>query len=193
MNTTPTLQVVILQLAYTHGVDLSQAGVRVSLALPGRPDRWIITRLDGQRISVTRCVGADDQGLELELEMVLVWQAEGWVPVELVHTDEVWNTYVQAAQAAGIPVYNEHDETDFAHFAEYWAQQLLAQGWLAHSRPVAEARVHRLAGCQSVHSGPCYGELWRCASCGKTVCCAEGTTDQPDLCDDCWSRQHAAP
>lgn len=40
--------------------------------------------------------------------------------------------------------------------------------------------------CQSDHVGNCYGVLWQCEACGKTVCCAEGTDDHPELCDDCW-------
>jgi hypothetical protein len=48
----------------------------------------------------------------------------------------------------------------------------------------------RLPGCQSMNHTECYGELWQCAQCGKTICCAEGTDDDPDLCDDCWVQTH---
>jgi len=47
--------------------------------------------------------------------------------------------------------------------------------------------------CQSTnHPVPdaCYGDLWQCAACGKWVCCQEGTTDDPDLCDTCWVQKH---
>jgi hypothetical protein len=43
-----------------------------------------------------------------------------------------------------------------------------------------------MAGCQSTNHTECYGELWQCAACGKTVCSAEGTDNHPELCDDCW-------
>ena len=50
----------------------------------------------------------------------------------------------------------------------------------------------RLLGCQSTNHDQCYGELWQCAACGKTVCYAEGTDNDPELCDDCWVRKHYA-
>ncbi len=49
---------------------------------------------------------------------------------------------------------------------------------------------HRIRGCQSMNHSECYGELWQCAQCGKPICYAEGTDDDPDLCDDCWVQTH---
>jgi hypothetical protein len=49
----------------------------------------------------------------------------------------------------------------------------------------------RMAGCQSTNHTECYGELWQCEKCGKTVCCAEGSSHDPDLCDDCWAEKYA--
>ena len=51
----------------------------------------------------------------------------------------------------------------------------------------------RIPGCESTNHDQCYGELWQCSACGKTVCSAEGTDDRPDLCDDCWMAQHRPP
>lgn len=48
----------------------------------------------------------------------------------------------------------------------------------------------RMKGCQSTHHTECYGELWQCAGCGKTVCYAEGSDHNPELCDDCWAEKH---
>ena len=47
--------------------------------------------------------------------------------------------------------------------------------------------ANRLPGCESVNHTLCYGEMWQCSACGKSVCYAEGTDVDPDLCDDCWS------
>jgi hypothetical protein len=44
----------------------------------------------------------------------------------------------------------------------------------------------RISGCQSTNHRECYGELWQCQRCGKTVCYAEGTDNDPAVCDDCW-------
>ena len=43
----------------------------------------------------------------------------------------------------------------------------------------------RFAECESTNHGRCYGDLWQCIQCGKTVCSAEGSDNDPDLCDDC--------
>jgi len=40
--------------------------------------------------------------------------------------------------------------------------------------------------CQSKNHTEHYGNLWECKMCGKMVCCNEGTTDNPDICDDCY-------
>ena len=48
----------------------------------------------------------------------------------------------------------------------------------------------RLPGCESTNHDLCYGELWQCSQCGKTVCAAEGSDDDPELCDDCWVAKH---
>ena len=52
--------------------------------------------------------------------------------------------------------------------------------------------MKRLSGCKSTHPGDCYGELWQCAACEKTVCYAEGSDDHPELCDACWVKHYAA-
>jgi len=48
----------------------------------------------------------------------------------------------------------------------------------------------RITGCQSTNHSECYGELWSCERCGKSVCYAEGTDNDPDVCDDCWVQIH---
>lgn len=47
-----------------------------------------------------------------------------------------------------------------------------------------------MVGCQSTNHSACYGELWQCQRCGKTVCYAEGTDDDRTICDDCWVTIH---
>jgi len=196
----PAMESIIKQLAAEYGVDLSQQGAQLSLEMPTRPDRWLIANLDGQRISLTRFFVEESDCLAPDLDMVFALTPRGWEPLELLYADEVWDAYVYAAEAASVPIYDEQEEIIFAHFTEYWAQQLHQQGWLTHSRRLpdlvwprgAEEAPRRMAGCQSTHPGPCYGELWQCAACGKTVCYAEGTDDHPELCDDCWCKRYGA-
>jgi len=56
-----------------------------------------------------------------------------------------------------------------------------------------EEAPRRIAGCQSTNHDDCYGDLWTCSNCGKTVCCAEGSDNDPALCDDCWAQHHVRP
>lgn len=35
-----------------------------------------------------------------------------------------------------------------------------------------------------------YGELWQCAACKHWFCYAEGTDNDPGICDSCWSKEH---
>ncbi len=197
-NLSPQLEAVIRQLATVHRVDLAQRSASLSVEMSTRSERWIITNLDGTRISVTRCVVEEGDCLGLELDMVFAVHTAGWELVELVHSSALWAEYTQAANAAGIPMYHDNGDLRFTSFSEYWAHQLQQQGWLTHAYPVEadptfECEPHgRLLGCQSTHPGPCYGELWPCASCGKTICCAEGTDNHPELCDDCWCQQYGS-
>ena len=197
VTTSPQMEQIIKQLAAEYGVDLSQQGAQLSLGMPSRPDRWLIANLDGKRLCLTRFFVEEGDCLAPDLDMVFALTPHGWEPLELLYADELWDAYVQASQAVGIPIYDEQEETIFAHFTEYWAQQLEAQGWLTHSRRLpdlvwprgADESCVRMAGCQSTHPGPCYGELWQCSACGKTICYVEGSDDHPELCDDCWVKQ----
>jgi hypothetical protein len=149
--------------------------------------------LDGERFSLTCCLVAPDETLTPEVDMVFTMHEVGWEPIELLYSNEVFTTYVQAAQTEGRPVSDAEGNLRFDTFTEYWAKQLEEQGWAEHSHPLFEQESEgRLAGCQSTNHPMCYGELWQCAACGKTVCYAEGTDNHPELCDDCWSKRQAA-
>ena len=47
-------------------------------------------------------------------------------------------------------------------------------------------KTGRILGCQSKNHTQCKGELWICKRCGKRICWEEGSTDLPEVCDDCW-------
>lgn len=197
----PRMAAAITRLAARHDLELGQPGASLALALSGRYERWLITTLSGARLSVTHCWVEGDEELAPDLDMVFALSTAGWEPLELVYADEIWHTYTQAAEVNGTPVYDEHGDIYFACFTEYWAHQLQQQGWVTHAYPVAvqeggrgcdfpDTLSGRLPGCHSNHPGPCYGELWCCAACTKTVCYAEGTDNHPELCDSCWVKQY---
>jgi hypothetical protein len=201
--TSPQMAQIITQLGVRHAAVWACAGAYLSLARADRSDRWVIAALSGHRISVTHCWVEADECLSPDLEMVFARQGTGWEPLELLHTDTVWQTYTHAARGCGFAIYDDQGDVLFAHFTEYWACQLIQQGWVDHSYVVEEgrrgrqtesqvSRQMRLVGCQSSHPGACYGEVWPCAGCGKTVCFAEGSDHHPELCDVCWGKHYAA-
>lgn len=50
--------------------------------------------------------------------------------------------------------------------------------------------MSRILKCESTNHDHCWGIVWQCAECGKSVCCEEGSTEDIDLCDDCWWEKH---
>ena len=49
-------------------------------------------------------------------------------------------------------------------------------------------RIHRTIPNPKGVRG-CYGELWVCGDCKRTICAGAGADDlYPDLCDDCWAK-----
>ena len=48
----------------------------------------------------------------------------------------------------------------------------------------------RIPGCESTNHTECYGVLWQCANCSKSICWAEGTDHDPDICDECWAEKY---
>jgi hypothetical protein len=182
-------------LATKHRVNLAQRGTWLILTMPARPEQWMIYHYEDGRVSLTRFLVLEDSTCALDLDLVFEIHPLGWEPVELIYDPDFWAAYVQAAEAGGLAVYDGRGKVYFAGFTEYVARLIEAQGWPEQSYKQVEALVEsidlrwvRLPGCQSDHSGSCYGVLWQCAACGKTVCCAEGSDDHPELCDDCWSR-----
>jgi hypothetical protein len=144
--------------------------------------------MDGERFSLTCCLVEPDETLVPEVDMVFILHPEGWEPIELLYSNEAFTSYVQTVEAAGLAVYDSEGNLRFDTFTEYWAEQLNVQGWAEYGQSLAEEELsRRMVGCESTNHPFCYGELWQCAACGKTVCCNEGSDDHPELCDDCWA------
>lgn len=184
----PQMERIAKQLAARHGMDWNEKGAYLTLAMPGRLERWLFINLDGERFSLTCCLVERDETLTPEVDMVMTMHTEGWEPIELLYSHEAFTAYVQAAQAADLPVYDAEGNLRFDTFTEYFAQVLEEQGWLAYGYPLLDPEAGgRMPGCQSTNHTVCYGELWQCVACGKTVCYNEGTTNHPELCDDCWA------
>ncbi len=131
------MQQLIEQLAAKHQVDVSIAGVRLWLALPGTTERLLIASLSGGRVGLTHCVADANEQLVCDMDLVFLVTEVGWRPIELLHADAVWAAYVQgAATTGGAQVYDEAGEICLPSFAEYWVEQLTQQRWLEESQPL---------------------------------------------------------
>lgn len=179
MKPSPTMQHLITQLAVKHRVDLSESGQYLRLALPDHSIHLIIETTDDHQVMVGCYDGYGTEDADPYLRFAPGYPT-GWLPVELLYSPQEWAAFQQLAGCSIDP-----DAVELADLTEYWAKRLLEQGWLLQGEKRAEPHG-RLPGCQSTNHTKCYGELWRCAACGKTVCCAEGTDNHPELCDDCW-------
>lgn len=184
----PQMEQLVKDLAARHKMDWTQPGERRDLTMVGHAERWLLLNLDGERFRVLCYLVEPDGILTPEVDMVFQIHAVGWEPIELLYSPEAFASFLQAAYAAQLPVYDAEGNLYFDTFTEYWAAQLQAQGWVEYGQPLDEGEsCRRLVGCQSTNHTVCYGELWQCAICQKTVCCNEGSTDHPELCDECWA------
>jgi hypothetical protein len=191
--TSPRMAQLVKSLALKHQVNLAVRGACLILAMPDRTERWMIYHYDDGRVSVTRFLVFEDRSFALDLDLVFEIHPLGWEPVELIYDPDFWQAYLQAAEAEGSAAYDEYGQTRFAGFTEYVARQIEAEGWPEQSHQQIADGWSRLPGCQSTNHDFCYGVLWQCSDCGKTVCYAEGTDDYRELCDDCWASKHHVP
>lgn len=190
----PQMEQIVKDIAARHEMDWNQREARLELTMPGHTERWLLLNLDGERFSVC-CYLVEENGiLTPDVDMVFEIHAVGWEPIELLYSQEAFANFLQHACAAHLPVYDVEGNLYFDTFTEYWADQLKAQGWIECGQLLAEdASCRRMVGCQSTNHAVCYGELWECAACQKVVCCAEGTDNHPEVCDDCWVKLYVPP
>jgi len=120
----PYMERVVTQLATVYGVDLAQQGATFNVDAPEYFRRWLIGNIDGERIGITRCQIDKNDLMQPDLDMVFAVTQQGWEPREIMHSDQVWQTYIAAMQAFGQPVTNEQGDFNFATFADFMAQDL---------------------------------------------------------------------
>lgn len=194
MLSTTTLQVSSIQqfietLADRHGVDLCQMGVSLTLTRPGQPDSLLLYNAGLDHLVMAHLVRDPDGQLFPEVEFLFfTGDPNGWKPVEIRYSPAVWLAYRDATgKQEKDDASANNSEAMLNGFVAYWAGRLIEQGWLTAGRACV-----RISGCQSTSHPTCYGMLWQCAVCHRTFCCAEGTDNHPDLCDDCWAAHFAA-
>ena len=185
MKPSPQMQQLIEQLAIKHEMNLVEPGSYLRLAILDYSVHLIIETDPDCQVIVGCYAGHGTEDADPYMRFVSSYPV-GWVPMEVLYSPDEWQMFVQQ-----IGLFINPDDVDLADLTEYWAKCLLEQGWLINGEK-QEAPDGRLPGCQSTHHTQCYGQLWQCAVCHKTVCYAEGTDNHPELCDDCWNQLYAS-
>ena len=109
MDTAAKMQAVITQLLEQHGIAVSESDLFLWLALPERPERLIIERIDERYLSVALAQAEQLGYFTLAPQLFFATDATGWTPI---HLDGVASV------------------DDLTQFAEAWAQRILDEGWL---------------------------------------------------------------
>jgi hypothetical protein len=188
MKTAPKLQALVEQLAVQYCFDLQGTGDALALEQEAEVPwaRLLIENLGAKRIKLSCQLYIFDEWVDEPA--IVFWTAPtgDWAPIEVTQIQGGWQGYAALDPQGDLEdFYDPAGQATLAHFAEAELfVNLTTQGWLTNSRRVV--RPAHWPGCQRKHAGPCYGLLWQCAACGKSVCCAEGTDDHPEVCDACW-------
>lgn len=190
-STTPpqvSIQRFIESLAHRYGLDLCQMGVSLTLTRLGQPDSLLFYNAGLDHLVLAHLVRDPEGQLLPEVEFLFfTGNLDGWQPVEIRYSPAAWMAYRDATdQQDNDGTSANNGEATLNGFVAYWTEHLIEEGWLAGGRPCV-----RICGCQSTSHPACYGELWQCAACHRTFCCAEGTDNHPELCDECWAARFA--
>lgn len=121
------MQQFINTLATHYAVDLTRKGAWLRL-VAGEAGLLIkSTRIDHVAVIYGYQTG---EGFDLDTEMVFSTSCDGWLPVEIINSSEVWANYEQWAESSGhVQIYNAAGDMCFAGFTEYWAEVLAALEW----------------------------------------------------------------
>jgi hypothetical protein len=147
----------------------------------------MLHRPDAEYLYLARVVEGGDTYFIPDPDVLVYTGPEGWIPVEILFSAAEWQQFLHTQSGNTGDQKQDGPNAYMIDFANIWVQRLLEEGWLAYGKKV-DRSIGRMAGCQSDNHKKCYGELWQCAACNKTVCYAEGTDNHPELCDDCWAK-----
>ena len=112
MDTAVKMQAVITHLLEQHSIDVSVSDLFLWLALPERPERLIIERIDERYLSVALARAKRLGYFTLVPQLFFATDVTGWMPIHLDGVESV---------------------DDLTGFAEAWAERLLDEGWLERS------------------------------------------------------------
>lgn len=206
MQPSPKLTSLVKAICAKHGIDWQKEHFYLHLEMADSEPYLALESLGKERVSIgLYCSYAEHTIPEIEIVMWSSYQpepptdeagSESWAAIEKVILYEGARLYVTLDENGEVNhCFDPVGQAQLARFADDWSEELLTNGWLEQGVAVevmSDQSHRRIAGCQSANHTECYGELWQCASCGKTVCYAEGTDNLPELCDDCWIKAQDA-
>ena len=135
MQTCPKMKAVIEQLAQRHGLDLTQVEAHLRLDLPGF-DRLVIENIGLNRISVAHYFELNGDLVEEPDVVYYITDEGGCAPIGISQSLTGWRSYAGFSEDGGRVVLDSpNGQADLAEFAEQWAENIAAQGWLEQGRP----------------------------------------------------------
>jgi hypothetical protein len=133
MKASPKMQTIVTQLAQRYHIDLSQVGAHLRLELPGY-DRLVMEAIGGQRVSVAHYFELNGD-LVADPDVVFFTGDGRWLPMEITQALGGYRRYAELANDdQQLDCLDPRGQADLAAFAEFWAQNLRDQGWLARGQ-----------------------------------------------------------
>jgi hypothetical protein len=134
MKMCPKMKAVIEQLAQRHDLDLTQIEAHLRLDLPGF-DRLVIENIGLNCISVAHYFELNGD-LVAEPDVVFYTGRAGeWAPISISQSLIGWRSYAELSEdGSHLMLDSPSGQADLAEFAEQWAENIQAQGWLEHGR-----------------------------------------------------------
>jgi hypothetical protein len=129
MKTSTAMREIITKLAKKHGPDLTQPGAHLRLDMRGF-DRLVIERAGESLVSVAHYYEQDGH-LIADPEIVFFTSGSDWIPIEITQVLGGRRVYATlSSDGREVALINDLDQMSLALFAEDWACNIQAQGWL---------------------------------------------------------------
>lgn len=133
MRTSKAMQEIVGKIAEQHGLALDKTGARLRLEMEGF-DRLVVERIADNQVYVAHHF---DQNGDVVPDPAIVFftGAGDWAPIEVVQVLGGRRVYARLTEdGKDVVVANPALQADLAEFADMWANNIAAQGWLEHSQ-----------------------------------------------------------
>ena len=133
MKSCPKMQAIVRALVEKHGIDMTRPESYLRLDMPNF-DRLIVETIDAHRLVVAHYFEMNGDLVPDPSITFFVTGTGEWAPIGVEQAIGGRRSYVRMTDdATGIASYDADGQADLAEFAEIWAQNIEAQGWLEHA------------------------------------------------------------